>query len=124
MSRLAVEGSLLQHNGSTIVLRGFNLQLRLGTYFAKPRAAWDGALATALPGATAVRLVILHWDDMKGKNDCRTEIPPFIEERCIDQLEEALSWSSRNRLWAVVALRGSQASTAVFKVMRCSVDDY
>ena len=60
--RLQVEGSRLFDGSKEVMLRGVNLQYRLGTAYARPRL-WDSALLEAIPRANVVRLVILHWDE-------------------------------------------------------------
>ena len=62
--RLRVEGARTFDGDREILLRGVNLQFRLGTGCARPRA-WDAAVLDALPNMTAVRLVVLHWDDVR-----------------------------------------------------------
>ena len=113
--RLRVEGTrTYDGENREVLLRGVNLQFRLGTAYTRPRA-WDTALLAAMPKMSVVRAVVLHWDDNKGNEDCYMPDPPYVNELCVRQLEDVLQWSSTHRVWAIVTLRGEGAATHMFK---------
>ena len=103
----------MDNNGKEVLLRGLNMQWRLGGSMDRPRY-WDDAMLRMAPGVNSLRLVALHWDDNKGEHDCYEAEPPHVKQACMDQLEEILTWSTAAGLWAIVTLRGERAATSVF----------
>ena len=66
--RLLIKGADISEPeapGHPVLLRGFNLDFKLGSDYPYP-IAQDRALKTLLPGANLVRLVMNHWHDNGG----------------------------------------------------------
>jgi hypothetical protein len=97
--------------GQPVLLRGFNLDFKLGSDYPYP-IAQDRALKTLLPGTNLVRLVMNHWHDSSGKGDCATELPPhYITQQCLEQFDRTLAWSTGDLgAWSVITARSALAA--------------
>jgi hypothetical protein len=112
--RLLIKGAEISEPeapGQPVLLRGFNLDFKLGSDYPYP-IAQDRALKTLLPGANLVRLVMNHWHDSGGEGDCATDLPPhYITQQCLEQFDRTLAWSTGDLgAWSVITARSALAA--------------
>jgi len=119
-ARLIVTGATVAEPAAPsapVLLRGFNLDFKLGGKGFELPIAEDKALKTLLPGANFVRLVMNHWHDQGmgsiGKGDCATQnaSASFVSAACLRQFDTVLRWSTgKLGAWSVVTARSASAA--------------
>jgi|EP01047_Picozoa_sp_COSAG01_P029582 hypothetical protein len=112
--RLRFKGAQLSEPeapGKPVLLRGFNLDFKLGSDYPYP-IEQDRALKSLLPGTNLVRLVMNHWQDSEGEGDCATDVPPYYTtQQCLEQFDRVLAWSTGELgAWSVITARSALAA--------------
>ena len=116
--RLLIDGAVISEPeapGVPVLLRGFNLDFKLGGGYPLP-IAQDKALGALLPGTNLVRLVMNHWHDTAAASDCATQSgPSFLSAQCLAQFDETLAWSTGELgAWSIITARSALASSRRF----------
>ena len=94
--------------GDGAVLRGVNMQFRMGSRYDRPKQ-WDAALERHLPRANLVRMVALHWGDSSKAYDCRSRdaASSYLRKDCWAYLDRIVQWAAGRGLWTILTARGA-----------------